>query len=152
MHGILPLKSILAGRHIGTSGQCPLCSLHAEDILHMMFGCQRATSIWRGLGLENLVNHVMRADRSGSVVLEILLQEPSTCVPGFSSIMVPELIATTCWYIWWLRRRQTHGESTPPVHKCISSIRALVANYAKAGGKPSVVFKRVHGRNQDLPS
>jgi hypothetical protein len=63
MHGILPLKSILAGRHIGTSGQCPLCSLHAEDILHMMFGCQGATSIWRGLGLENLVNHVMRVIR-----------------------------------------------------------------------------------------
>jgi hypothetical protein len=25
MHGILPLKSILANRHVGTSGQCPLC-------------------------------------------------------------------------------------------------------------------------------
>jgi hypothetical protein len=26
LHGIVPLKCILANRHIGTSGACPICS------------------------------------------------------------------------------------------------------------------------------
>jgi hypothetical protein len=42
MHGILPLKSILFNRHIGTLGICPLCNSNDEDILHMIFKCDGA--------------------------------------------------------------------------------------------------------------
>jgi hypothetical protein len=35
LHGILPLKSILANRHIGTTGECPVCHQGAEDIRHL---------------------------------------------------------------------------------------------------------------------
>jgi hypothetical protein len=47
LHGILPLKSILVNRHIGTSGQCPVCNLFPEDVLHMLFQCQTAVDLWR---------------------------------------------------------------------------------------------------------
>jgi hypothetical protein len=39
MHGILPLKSILLKRHIGTSDVCPLCNAKLEDVSHMLFNC-----------------------------------------------------------------------------------------------------------------
>jgi hypothetical protein len=39
LHGILPLKSIMVNRHIGTSGQCPICSLQEEDVMHLLFQC-----------------------------------------------------------------------------------------------------------------
>jgi hypothetical protein len=37
LHGILPLKCILANRHIGTSSECPICGQGPEDIRHLLF-------------------------------------------------------------------------------------------------------------------
>jgi hypothetical protein len=45
LHGILPLKSILVNRHIGMSGECPICQLGPEDIQHLLFLCPVATDI-----------------------------------------------------------------------------------------------------------
>jgi hypothetical protein len=36
-----PFKSILVNMHIGTSGQCPLCNLEPEDVMHMLPTCPR---------------------------------------------------------------------------------------------------------------
>jgi hypothetical protein len=43
LHGLMPLKSILVNRHIGHSGQCPICSLAAEDVSHLLFLCPAVT-------------------------------------------------------------------------------------------------------------
>jgi hypothetical protein len=63
LHGILPLKSVLCNRHIGTSGECPICGLHAEDILHLLFNCDPAKEIWECLGLSSIIANAMLADR-----------------------------------------------------------------------------------------
>jgi hypothetical protein len=46
LHGILPLKSILANRHIGNNGSCPICRLGAEDTNHLFFRCHVAQEVW----------------------------------------------------------------------------------------------------------
>jgi hypothetical protein len=143
LHGVIPLKAILFRRHIGTDGVCPLCKLEAEDMLHMMFKCPRAYCIWKALGLEALVAEAITNDRSGSEVFEVLLKSPSTSVPDFDSIQRRELIAVSAWYIWWLRRRQTHGEQVPPIRNCITSIRAITANVARANISSSGQSKKV---------
>jgi hypothetical protein len=56
MHGVLPLKAILFGRHIGTSGVCPICDQEEENVLHMVFKCQGAVNIWRALGFEHMIS------------------------------------------------------------------------------------------------
>jgi hypothetical protein len=131
MHGVLPLKAILFGRHIGTSGVCPICDQEEENVLHMVFKCQGAVNIWRALGFEHMISDAMEPGRSGSQVLEVLLKTPSSTVAGYDSIKVQETIATAAWYIWWLHRRQTFGELVPPVNVCSNSIRSIVANAAR---------------------
>jgi hypothetical protein len=52
--------------------------------------------------------------------------------PGYESFKVQELIAVAVWYIWWMRRRQAHGELVPPVPNCVNSIGAIAADSARA--------------------
>jgi hypothetical protein len=134
LHGILPLKSILCNRHIGNSGQCPICGLHAEDILHLLFICEPAKNMWESLGLSSFIANALAADRAGSAVLEYILCLPDNIPSGFEVVKLKELVAVTCWYLWWLRRRQTHGESIPPAFRCKFSILAITSNASKASG------------------
>jgi ribonuclease HI len=61
-----------------------------------------------------------------------------------------ELIAVTAWYVWWLRRCQSHDEQVPPVFKCVTSIRAITANAIKAKpqGNLTMVNKWVRPRGR----
>jgi ribonuclease HI len=130
LHGILPLKCILANRHIGESAECPVCALDAEDVRHLLFTCQVAKDMWAHLELSDVIVDAIQVDRSGSAVLEHILRMPSTAMPGMQSVQLKEVIMVTCWYLWWLRRRRTHNEDIPPLHKCKFSILAIVANSA----------------------
>ena len=55
------------------------------------------------------------------------------------------------WYIWWTRRRQSHGEQVPPPHKCAVSICAITANAARmndqCAGPAKKVWLRPTGNN-----
>jgi hypothetical protein len=108
LHGVLPLKAILFRRHIGTDGLCPVCKLENEDVRHMVFVCNEAEQIRKGLGIYN----AMLPGRSGSEVLGSLLNAPQGHVPGFDLIHMRELIAVTAWYVWWLRRCRSHDDRT----------------------------------------
>jgi hypothetical protein len=132
MHGIIPLKAILFRRHIGTSDLCPICNLEAEDIMHMLFKCQRAAQIWEGLGIMDVIDRATSDGRSGSQALELILKSSQVDVSGYNGLKIQELVAVGCWYIWWLRRRQSHGDHVPPIRHCINSIRAITANAGKA--------------------
>jgi ribonuclease HI len=132
LHGSVPLKSILVNRHIGDSGQCPICTVAAEDVHHLLFSCPVAEEIWKELRLDSIINEVVGEDRSGSVVLEILLRQPASSMPNMPQIRVQELIGVTCWYLWWLRRKRTHGEPVPQVKTCATSILGLTANFMKS--------------------
>jgi hypothetical protein len=71
LHGILPLKSILANRHVGTSGECPICHRGAEDIHHILFSCDTTHEIWNHFGLCEVMEAAISIDRAGSAVLNI---------------------------------------------------------------------------------
>ena len=55
LHGIIPLKSILTNRHIGTNAACPVCHQDTKDIRHLLFDCNHARELWRNLGIVGLV-------------------------------------------------------------------------------------------------
>lgn len=75
LHGVLPLRCILANRHVKVSAQCPICQGGAEDIKHLLFLCPRAKEIWSHLGLNEAVRQACEFDCSGQNVLEFLLEE-----------------------------------------------------------------------------
>ena len=95
MHGILPLKSILANRHIGTSGECPIYNEGAEDIVHLLFLCHTARELWASLGVHEIIEQAVHADRSGSAVLEYLLQSNNISMPDFDYIDLKETVSVT---------------------------------------------------------
>jgi hypothetical protein len=125
LHGLIPLKSILANRHIGTSGQCPICLQAAEDVKHLLFQCDMARDLWRTLGQLAVIDDAMQLDRSGLVVLELLFRDQDRVMPGFASLGLKEVVAVTCWYIWWIQRRRTHNETVPPLFRCKMSVLAI---------------------------
>jgi ribonuclease HI len=135
LHGILPLKCILANRHIGNSGECPICQQGAEDILHLLFRCPTAQDMWEALGLQAAINEALQVDRAGSAVLEHLLRRNDNSLPGFDHIGLKETVTVTCWYLWWMRRRRTHDEEVPPLNRCKMSILSITANAMRAAEK-----------------
>jgi hypothetical protein len=92
LHGILPLKSIMVNRHVGTSGQCPIYNLDAEDVLHLLFKCPTAQALWDSIGIPGIIEDALFVDRSGSAVLEFLLLKKDNDIPGFSSVGLKETI------------------------------------------------------------
>jgi hypothetical protein len=93
LHGILPLKTILANIHVGTSGECPICHIGAEDIHHLLFTCETANEICEQLGLSQVIQEAQVIDRAGSAVLEHLLRLPDNTYPGLQIVNLKETIA-----------------------------------------------------------
>jgi ribonuclease HI len=137
LHGVIPLKSILVNRHIGTSGQCPICMQEAEDVKHLLFRFATAMELWSSLGIANTIEEAQLIDRSGSAILEHLLRDEENKFSGFDNIGQNEVIGVACWYLWWIRRRRTHEESVPPMLRCKMSILSIVSNASKVGSKPA---------------
>jgi hypothetical protein len=140
LHDILPLKSILVYRHVGTLGECPICRTGPEDVLHLLFACPTAREFWRNLGLENTIQECTLVDRSGFAVLEHLLRRQDNSVDGVNNLGTKEIVCVTSWYLWWMRRRRTRGEPVPPIFKCKISILAIVSNSVKASSCLSVTL------------
>jgi ribonuclease HI len=132
LHGILPLKCIMANRHVGTSSECPICHQGPEDILHLLFQCSAAREVWVALGIHSMIDEAIMVDRSGSAVLEEILCRNPTLMPGFNDIGLKEVVVITSWYIWWVRRRRTRNEDVAPIFKRKMSILAIASNSAKA--------------------
>ena len=51
LRGVVPLFSILANKHLPISDVCPVCRKGPEDMRHLLFQCDLAKELWRGLGL-----------------------------------------------------------------------------------------------------
>jgi hypothetical protein len=88
--------------------------------------------MWISLGIHEIIDDFMLVDRFGSAVLEAILRSNTRVMPGFDYLGLKEVVAVTAWYIWWVRRRQTHDEEVPPLFRRKMSILAIVANSAKA--------------------
>jgi hypothetical protein len=82
----------------GTSGECLICGLHAEDILHLLFTYDPAKEIWECLGLSSIIANALLVDRSGSAVLEHILCLPDNTPSGFEVVQFKELVSVNCWY------------------------------------------------------
>jgi hypothetical protein len=64
LHAIIPLKSILVNRHIGTSGQCPICQQAPEDLIHLLFQCEMVRDLWNSLGITEVIEQAVTIDRA----------------------------------------------------------------------------------------
>jgi hypothetical protein len=78
--------------------------------------------------------------------LEEISKLATTSAPGLDELKIQELVAVGSWYIWWMRRRQTHGEQVPPIQHCVNSIRAITTNARKSLFQESPVAKNVWTR------
>jgi hypothetical protein len=87
------------------------------------------------MGLLGKINEACFEDQPGSSVLGSLLLEKTSRSPIVQDVDTKELIATACWYIWWERRKATHGENVQNPSRSAYSIMALASNYAKAKKK-----------------
>jgi ribonuclease HI len=137
LHRIIPLKSILANRHIGNTGGCPICNKGPEDVSHLLFTCSVARELWTALKIIDIIDDAAQNDRSGSGVLEILLRRESNDLHGFTDFGLKEVIMIGCSYLWWLRRKRTHGEEVPSIYSCRMSILSMAANIAHATKPPA---------------
>jgi hypothetical protein len=115
LHGILPCYGVLANRYVPISSQCPRCSLHCEDIKHVLFDCEHAKEVWTKLGVLEIIEDAFAVDRAGSTVLEELLVKQH-------ADDTKELILTAAWYIWWMRRQMVHEEKVPTSTIVVMSI------------------------------
>ena len=143
LHGIIPLKCILANRHIGDSGECPICHLAAEDVKHIFFECQPAIALWTRLGMVDHIVANCQFERSGSVILEELIRHDGNSLAILPDVGLKEVLLTGCWYLWWLRRQVTHNESIPPVERWPMSVLAIANNFKKSlVSKPTGVVEK----------
>lgn len=97
LHNAIPYMCVLANRHISTSGQCPICETHAEDVEHMLIKCSRANQIWRHLGLHETIDSPHDPTRSGAEVLEMILCDPLHQRSYMGVVDLPEMVAISCW-------------------------------------------------------
>jgi hypothetical protein len=100
----------------------------------MMFLCIRAKEIWDLLGFSNEIQQMVQADRSGSVVVAEIIKG-SKRVENLNHIGLAELILTDGWYMWWERRKLTHGETVQKPARSAVAIATLASNYQSAAKK-----------------
>ncbi|PNT70332.1 hypothetical protein BRADI_2g10133v3 [Brachypodium distachyon] len=122
LHGLVPCLGILANRHISTVSGCPVCAAGCEDIMHVLFTCQRAQQVWE----------------AGAIALEHIICNTDVWDP-LGGIGMPELVLTGAWYIWWERRQLVHDEAIQSPHRSAMANGALTANYWRASKKKAKV-------------
>lgn len=69
LQGLIPCRSILANKHVGNVGSCPICPSGCEDIKHVIFTCDRAKEVWKSLGVWSRIENILHVDHS------VILQE-----------------------------------------------------------------------------
>jgi hypothetical protein len=114
----MPLNFILANRHVGHSAKYPIYGQGVEDIFHLLFQCPTASDLWGAIGMMQTIDEVVDIDREGSAILEHILRLDLNQIEGFQLVNLKEVVMTTCWYLWWLRRQRTHNEPVHPLNKC----------------------------------
>ena len=134
----------MANRHMITNSRCPICGLDCESISHAFFKCQRVQAVWCALGMANRINELCSLEREGAAVLANLLVTPNVPAQLLPSVNCKELIATTVWYLWWERRKFTHGEQLQDPTRSAQAISTLSKNFSRAKKKGPGQIER-HG-------
>lgn len=73
--------------------------------------------------------HWLYLDRAGEAVLEHLLclKDNESYILGLPKLR--EIVATAAWYLWYERRKLTHGEDTQTASQISLAGRGLAANF-----------------------
>ena len=128
--GAIPCYGVLANRHMQTSSQCPLCLVHCESISHAFFTCPRVAEIWSHLGMQEALLHACAPVENGVPPLIQLLIN-TNAAPILDGVRLCDLVAVGVWYVWWERRKATHGEPVQDPRRSAQSILALALNYSR---------------------
>jgi ribonuclease HI len=82
--------------------------------------------------MRDLILHVTSAEPNGGAVLEALLRDKLAAAPMTPEVDRNDLIAVAVWYIWWERRKATHGEVVQSPARTAQSISTLTLNFSRA--------------------
>jgi ribonuclease HI len=108
----------------------------------MLFKCDRAKEVWEALGIYPIIEKAAEEDRSGSVVLEILLRSKHPMIAGLGGLDIKELNTTAAWFIWWHHREIKHKGTVPIPSRLALSIKAMVANSNQTKKNRSGLIKK----------
>jgi hypothetical protein len=68
-------------------------------------------------------------------MLETLLHDKQASAPFLPDVYRNDLMVVAVWYIWWERRKATHGEAVQSPPRTAQSISVLALNYSRAKKK-----------------
>jgi ribonuclease HI len=102
----------------------------------MIFSCHRAKVVWNLIGVWQKIRNLLETDRSGSIVLEEVIQRGEQ-VQGLE-VGFAELILSGGWFLWE-RRQLVHGENIQRPSRSGLFIVSLTKNFKLAAGKGSKI-------------
>lgn len=110
-------------------GGCWVCHNGAEDVKHMLFTCDRAREVWKGLDIWKKIAHLLGLDRSGSEILEEVIRRGVQV--HATEVGLIELILTG-GFVHLVGAAHIHEETFQRASRSAMSIAALTKNYKLA--------------------
>lgn len=117
----------------GTSQQASqnACKLGPDTIKHFLSECKLTVDVWKLVGLGDIIKKACVVIREGEVILQNLLCKVEQGIHVLALPKLREIVATTTWYLWYERRKLTHGEGEPTqgADQINVEVRSLAANF-----------------------
>jgi ribonuclease HI len=85
--------------------------------------------VWKLLGLGDIIKKACAGNRAGEVILQNLLCTVEKEIHVLGMPKLREIVATTTWYLWYERRKLTHGEPTQGADQINLAVRSMAANF-----------------------
>jgi hypothetical protein len=132
LHSAIPCRAILAAKHIKVKSHCPPCNKGVDNIIHLLFQCEKAEEVWKMMGVYDVIKKACKVNRSEEVVLEQLLslQDSDVHILGLPNLR--ETIAATAWYLWYEQRQLIHGGQTQTTTQILLAVKSFTTNYVIA--------------------
>jgi hypothetical protein len=102
----------------------------------------RAGRLWKNLPLDLKIAEAYSMDHVGHAVLEYLLCTEQSKTSTLGQLVTAETYATTCWFLWWDRRKIVNGKTIQTEMRSAMAIDSLISNYRTAN-IPKAKHKRV---------
>ena len=114
----LPMKQNLKARYIPIAEDCDGCGEHTESIIHCLWLCDRAKSIW--FSNQSFYNPRTRNFRSFGDLVSFVLSELSSSIAALFSVVA--------WCIWTRRNRLRERQPVWDVGETVKKARELCRN------------------------
>lgn len=93
--GLLPTTIDLINKHVNMTPMCCWCQSHVENATHVLFGCCFAQSLWREVGLHQLVTVQQNESTFEAFKRIFLTGSTEQCV----------MVGLFCWSLWTRRNK-----------------------------------------------